>query len=29
MGVALARGSSLEEALDKAVSAANAVRVKF
>lgn len=29
MGVALARGSSLEEALNKAVSAANAVRVKF
>ncbi|MCH1449876.1 MAG: formate-dependent phosphoribosylglycinamide formyltransferase [Litoricolaceae bacterium] len=29
MGVALARGSSLEEALDKAVSAANAVLVKF
>ncbi|MDA8704936.1 formate-dependent phosphoribosylglycinamide formyltransferase [Litoricolaceae bacterium] len=29
MGVALARGSSLEEALDKAVSAANAVIVKF
>jgi phosphoribosylglycinamide formyltransferase 2 len=29
MGVALARGSSLEEALDKAASAANAVLVKF
>ena len=29
MGVALARGLSLKEALDKAVSAANAVRVKF
>ncbi|MDA8580870.1 formate-dependent phosphoribosylglycinamide formyltransferase [Litoricolaceae bacterium] len=29
MGVALARGSSLEEALDKAVSAANAVIIKF
>ena len=29
MGVALARGSSVEEALDKAVSAANAVLVKF
>ena len=29
MGVALARGLSLEEALDKAVSAANAVLVKF
>ena len=29
MGVALARGSSLEEALDKAVSAANAVLVEF
>ena len=29
MGVALARGSSLEEALDKAVSAAKAVLVKF
>ncbi|MDA7749301.1 formate-dependent phosphoribosylglycinamide formyltransferase [Litoricola sp.] len=29
MGVALARGSSLEEALDKAVSAANAIIVKF
>ena len=29
MGVALARGSSVEEARDKAVSAANAVLVKF
>ena len=29
MGVALARGSSLEEALDKAVLASNAVLVKF